>query len=554
MPVPQTHTYIKGQEKKPLSEALNAPFYRDPSAFLMSTSQTSRGKTNEQEIKLGEKTQQISAGLDASKQNALDIQEQQKIEAARKNQEEIDASLAEKSSAQGEPTGGTVIINGQTYTYNDAAGLETLKNTYGEPDASTAESEATAVKSPADTAYDTAQTNYVNELTSQLKESRDFYDDFSTRQDDLLKANISAITKKYEARRFKMEDINSRYLESTRISGISSGRQRYAQSMHAGLLSTEEMDGQARLSAIDAEELQLIAEAKQARSDSDITAFHEHMDRMGELNKEKISTLTQLHNAALAQDKLIEEKRKTQLAEQDAELQKSYDTADTLASEVSKQLQGFDTEEDRQEYLNQISADYNIPLEILQNSLNEYDAGISAAELDARGKESLITSREKATLLAQQKEARLAKEKVEKAEGGYELSSTQKSKMLSVGFNDADSNAFAERVGKYGLDQALQSVDGITPEIEESIRSIFSGKDPKHKIADQFLDEDFVTRNLDKDTLEDIAAEYAGIGTWWYSKKEKAKTIKYIVETMVPDYRKQGMSDEEILKILKEGE
>lgn len=256
--------------------------------------------------------------------------------------------------------------------------------------------------------FKTALTEYTGRLDSQLAENKAFYDDFKLRQEETTRALISSIQKKYEARRAKMEDINKRMLEGKRIAGITAGRQRYAPGIEEGLLSAEEMDGQARLAEIDAEELSLIAQAKAARDEASYKAFHDYMARIKQLNDDKLNTITKLHQLAIDQDKLLEDKRKNAAAEARLKQQDAFKLAEGIAGSVYEGYQGFETEAERLAFIQKVSEKYGVDPAVIYDSMLEYGKETKKSALELENIQSQITSREEQTKIDRQREARLA--------------------------------------------------------------------------------------------------------------------------------------------------
>lgn len=236
--------------------------------------------------------------------------------------------------------------------------------------------------------------------------------EWQTRLDNTQKALVASIEKKYEARRLKMEDINKRMLEGKRIAGISAGRQRYASSMEEGLLSTEEMDGQARLAEIDAEEMSLIAQAKQARDEQGYKAFNDAMNRVDALSKEKLDTITKLHQLSIDQDKAIEQKRKDALAEQQSTLNLQQDQATSYARSAYEIMKTLGTEKEKEAYLQALAKGKAIDPEILRSAIREYSDKEETQNSQIAAREQNISIAEQRVALEAQR-VELAKQKKE---------------------------------------------------------------------------------------------------------------------------------------------
>lgn len=191
--------------------------------------------------------------------------------------------------------------------------------------------------------------------------------EFMARLDVTQQALIKSIEQKYEARRLKMADINQRMLAGKTIAGAQSGRMRYAASMQEGVLTTEELDGQARLAEIDAEELSAIAQAKSTYDDKSYAAFIKNMDRLDELNREKMDTIQMLYEKGMEQDKLLYERRR-------AATEESRKTLDNISYSVSNEYQKLTTEGERKAFISAVAEKYALdPLEIYSRMMESAD-------------------------------------------------------------------------------------------------------------------------------------------------------------------------------------
>lgn len=313
----------------------------------------------------------IDTGLNGAK---LDAKIADK-EAAVANQEVVDASKKEASATN--PNQETIYVD-QNFADTHDMNNEAFKNyKVGTKDAKPAE-----ILSPEQQQIKDQQVK----LDKDAADAKAFYDDFKLRQEATTAALIDSITKKYEARRASMQDTNARMLEGKRIAGISAGRQRYAPGMEQGLLSTEEMDGQSRLAEIDAQELQLIAQAKQARDDASYKAFNSYMEQLDKNNADKMETITKLHQFAIDADKAIADKKK---ADKEAVLDQTR-MADSVAPAALQAYQGLKTPEEKAAFIQKLAEKYSLPAEMIQSSMLTYGDENAKADLEQTMKSEQI--------------------------------------------------------------------------------------------------------------------------------------------------------------------
>jgi hypothetical protein len=230
----------------------------------------------------------------------------------------------------------------------------------------------------------------VRELTQQK------LNDFRTGQEQLARqmqtsdettaALIASITATYDARIKRMMDTNARMLEGKRIAGIAAGRSRYAPSIEEGGLMTEELDGIARISEIESQKLQLIAQAKQARDEKNIALFNKSMELMEKANAAKLDEITKLHQLSMDVEKAALEKQK---AEKAAILDQTR-LADSIAPAALGAYQSLNTPEERAAFIAKLAEKYEIPLEMVQSSMLKYSDDATKASLEQEMKQEQI--------------------------------------------------------------------------------------------------------------------------------------------------------------------
>lgn len=275
---------------------------------------------------------------------------------------------------------------GSIYTSGDGSKWTFTKNGWVQGEVKTNKTDSTTTPETPEDPYTKMMKDQQAKLDTQAAESKKFYDDLKIRQDATTAALIDSITKKYEARRAQMSDTNARMLEGKRISGISAGRQRYAGKMEQGLLSTEEMDGQARLAQLDGEELQLIAQAKQARDEASYKAFNDYMSQLDKNNADKMETITKMHQIAMDTDKALADKKK---AEQQAVLDQTR-LADSMAPSANLAYLSLKTPDEKAIFIKKLAERYNLPEEMVQSSMLKYADEATKADLDQQMKQEQI--------------------------------------------------------------------------------------------------------------------------------------------------------------------
>lgn len=288
---------------------------------------------------------------------------------------------------------------------------------------------APASTSPATTYGPDGKPTLTPEQQSLQNQSTQYQNDINTAKEQLMRnsaqydattqALLQSITATYDARLKKMEDMNARYLEGKRISGIATGRSRYTPMMEEGILSTEEMDGQARLAELEAEKLGLIVKAKQARDDLSIKQFNEYMGLLDKKNKDAVDTITKLHQMAVDRDNALIARERAEREAKQGELNYQQDLATSLARDAFKNLAGL-SEEEQQAYISKLAMDKGIDPSLLDGAIQDYrdkeetqNSQIAQREASASAREQQIAiSRERLGLEAER--VAIAQEKASK--------------------------------------------------------------------------------------------------------------------------------------------
>lgn len=403
------------------------------------------------------------------------------------------------------------------------------------------------------TPYEKELSDYAARLEEQKQTLLTADKEWQAKLDSTLSSLVDSIQKKYEARRLKMQDVNARNLEGKRISGITSGRMKYANTMEDNLLSTEELDGQARLAEIDAEEMTLIAQAKQARDEASYTAFYKNMDRLDALSKEKMDTITNLHNAAIAADKALDEKRRNSITEEQALFNLSQDKASSFAKTAYELMSTMKTDADKEAYLQKLAKDQKLDPEILRGAIDEYGGKQENLQSQIAARESAATAREANIALretAQQiKEAGKNGGSPSSADKGFKLTQSQKSKIIALGgYSEKDINDMEAFVKEYGLDATLQ---GVPEKDRARLKSILGAPDSATG-EKQFITPEYITQNIDDRTLKSLASSmgYRHFLSSWSTEKKNLTASDGPLMKQVEQYRTNGLTDKEIIELL----
>lgn len=153
-------------------------------------------------------------------------------------------------------------------------------------------------------------------------------------------ALIESIKTMFNGRIADMEESNAGVNADVTAIGNRTGRARYAPVLQAGILSDSEQQGVARVTELQGQELQLVAQANQARAQNDLTGFNDQMDQINKVDDDMTAAITKLHADAMDQQKFIEQKKTDDLNAQktklDMELSTSKAAAPGLIDELSK--------------------------------------------------------------------------------------------------------------------------------------------------------------------------------------------------------------------------
>lgn len=181
---------------------------------------------------------------------------------------------------------------------------------------------------------------------------------------------INSIKETYRKRKEEMDRLNKATLGGKRVSGIVSGRDRYAQDFQTDVLSREEQDGIQRLADLDTQERQLIEEAKAARDENQMQALYENMSKISAINKAKVDQINSLYKNAMDMEKLAMDKAKEQRDQVKDDIANMEKYSENIAASLIDSFTG-DAKKD-QELVNQAALEYNLDPNFISQAIAEY--------------------------------------------------------------------------------------------------------------------------------------------------------------------------------------
>jgi hypothetical protein len=251
----------------------------------------------------------------------------------------------------------------------------------------------------------TAQTTQEN-IDTRTKEITDKYNkeiDYATSELDRIGAQqdqntnnlIESIKQTYASRIEIMEDLNNRSLQGERQVGIRSGRSRYTNQTNRDILTDTEKRGIDRVAKLEGEMLSLIVQAEQARTEEDIELFNERMDRLNEINDNMQNEIVDMQKSAYDALDALREEQKAATEEEEAQMQLLYDRSEESAPAIAEALGGYESDEERAEFLLAYSEKTGIPMEVLISDVQSYVNDREEQELDLKNTKSLIEQRQR---------------------------------------------------------------------------------------------------------------------------------------------------------------
>jgi len=228
----------------------------------------------------------------------------------------------------------------------------------------------------------------------QINDLMSTYDSITKFADRAHRDLIDATKKIYGARITNMEDANKRLLATKGVANDRDGVTRYANEFASGILTDEELSGQERLIAIEAEMLKAIAEADQAKVDNDFTRFNSAFDKVQQVKSAMEKQVQDSYDNAVARDKAIRDERKAQRDAQKQELDMSMDRASVAAPAIADQLNSYETDEERMEFLQAYSKQTGVDIDILMGEVTKAAQDKDYKDLQSENLRNTIKNRD----------------------------------------------------------------------------------------------------------------------------------------------------------------
>lgn len=227
----------------------------------------------------------------------------------------------------------------------------------------------------------------------QQKTYNDTLEQIRQRADTTNQALIDQIKKTFEARRAKMVDMNSRVLGSKSTAGNESGMSMYNSDVQKNILTDEEIEGERRLTELDAQELQLIVQAEQARKKEDYEMLNDSMQMYEKINTEKSAVLNKLLTASINERKRIDELNKTQSTLDSKKLNTAVDYIQSAAPEIAKTLSLYESDKDKESYITALANRLGVSTEIVKGELSRQNIKDAKLQADLNKKLSPSTTK-----------------------------------------------------------------------------------------------------------------------------------------------------------------
>lgn len=371
----------ESQAPKPASNAAES------TAVVSSTAARDETANNQQELG------GINTQLESVRQRALEIQEQLKL---------IDANQ-----------------NGKTDT---AAGTKTEDG--GNEGGSDIQSEIDQINAALDAEYQSS----VNLLDSALSTA-----------DNNTASLISSIQGMFSARIKQQQEINKRYERGVKTAGIVSGSSRYTPELQSGMIAAAEREGLNKIADLQAQEMQLIAQANQANEENRFKLLSERMSVLRDKRKEKQSAIADLYQRVLDEEKLRMDRAKFNMDMQQKGLDFQVDLAEQYAPSLASEISALPPEE-QTDYIVETALGLGVDPATLVTALDTFVKDDFKYNLDIANIQSQIQSREYGDYIAGQ---RLALSQAEAggygtADNPYGWSTEQLRKLRSFGADPAD--------------------------------------------------------------------------------------------------------------------
>lgn len=239
--------------------------------------------------------------------------------------------------------------------------------------------------------------------TSKIAGINTTLDSLQGQVDASSNALIESIKAIYASRINDMEQSNEGVLADKTAIGIRTGRQQYAPVLQAGIISDEEQQGIGRIAALQGSMLQLIAQAQQARSASDYSAFNDKMTALDKVNTDLNTSIQSLHAAALAQQTQIDNEKSTAFNEAHTTLQDNMDKSKAAAPALVTELAGMKDPAKQAALIAETAKQLGIDPGVLAGDVQTASRTDQKAQLDMENIKNEMANRNENTAIARDK-------------------------------------------------------------------------------------------------------------------------------------------------------
>lgn len=414
----------------------------------------------------------------------------------------------------------------------------------------------------------------------QKQDARDRAEGVTLAAKESARANISVLTRQWEERRKLLEQSNRGNVAAWNQQFIRSGQAEYSPGMTGDMIQVKENEGLAKVQALDDEYNSKVAainaalESKKFESAALLTAELSKIEEKAIEQMRKNAEEAQKTNETLKAN-ILQTNREMSIAgllgqypdASPEEIQQMLNlgeggsvVGDIKLDEISKILKIVRPDES----LSGLSADFRT-YKFLQDTKDPTVEGMSyldftkAVALSKKtttpgGTGGGYTAQEQRKLRA----AGIDANDIEAADDflygegdkGFELSSPQRSQLLSGGFNFDDVKMMEQDLAKYGLEQVTS---GMPKAQADLVKRVLAGSNAVNEVgvkSEEFINEDYLSTLFTDEQMKTAAkdAGFRSIMTSWGT--EKKKYLQYLMET-VAKYREAGYDDQEILKMMQ---
>lgn len=308
------------------------------------------------------------------------------------------------------------VVNGQPVTsspvWDASTGGAFKAPTNTNPDSTTSDTTKTnsggnsGVPSYVTDQYNQSQSNLAQEAT----DAKTSLDQMKASSDAATANLIAMIQSKYDVQIKQMQDKNHVLLGSYMTNAARSGGLQYANDMTSSFMSGEQDKANARITALQEQEAQLIMKAQQAHDSNSIKLFNDYSNQLDKINKSKADAVQKLFEAT---NKVVAQnlaEKKQQDAEAKTKFANDLKTATGVAnsSPVLDAFGSLTSEKDQSDFINELAKRMDLDPAVLGGELSKAYAKDQKDTLGVENTKNIIANRNKNADLAAKREARLA--------------------------------------------------------------------------------------------------------------------------------------------------